>query len=343
MTSVGIIANPAAGKDIRRLVAFGTQIDSHEKVDIVRRVLLGLDAMGVDRVWLMPDTFGIGLRALEGLKGRLKLQTPLLQMPAEGTAEDSRLAAHLMAEEGVACIITLGGDGTNRAVAKGCGTVPLIPISTGTNNVFPRALEGTTAGLAAGVAATDGVPLQEYSLPTRKLLVKRNGEIIDMALIDVVVTDDLFIGTKAIWEVSRIKEVFTSQGRPSNVGLSSIMGCFRPSDSDEPEGAHLLLGGEGQRVLAPIAPGLIRSVSIRRCSPLRIGEAVEVSHYPSTLALDGEREIYAAPGQHFSVELSPDGPFILDHERILKYAARKGLFHVKEEDVQRAQFPSGRG
>jgi len=332
MTSVGIIANPAAGKDIRRLVAFGTQIDNHEKMDIVRRVLLGLDAMGVDRVWMMPDTFGIGLRALEGLKGRLRLQASLLQMPAEGSAEDSRLAAHLMtAQEGVACIITLGGDGTNRAVAKGCGRVPLIPISTGTNNVFPRALEGTTAGLAAGVAATDGVRLQEYSIPTRKLLVKRNGETIDMALIDVAVTDDLFTGTKAIWEASRIKEVFTSQGRPSNVGLSSIIGCFCPSNPEDLDGAHLVLGGEGQRVLAPIAPGLIRSVSIRRCSPLRIGQATEISHYPSTLALDGEREIYAAPGQHFSVELSPDGPFILDHERILEYAAQKGLFHVKDE------------
>jgi predicted polyphosphate/ATP-dependent NAD kinase len=338
MTSVGIIANPAAGKDIRRLVAFGTQMDNHEKMDIVRRVLLGLDAMGVDRVWLMPDTFDTGLRALEGLKGRLKLRASLLQMRAEGTAEDSSLAAHLMTGEGVACIITLGGDGTNRAVAKGCGRVPLIPISTGTNNVFPRALEGTTAGLAAGVAAMDGACLQEYSIPTRKLLVKRDGEAIDMALIDVVVTDDLFIGTKAIWEASHIKEVFTSQGRPSSVGFSSIIGCFKPLRPERPEGMHLVLGGEGQegqRVLAPIAPGLIRSVSIRRFSPLRIGEATEISHYPSTLALDGEREIYAAPGQHFSVELSPDGPFILDHERILEYAAQKGLFHLKDESCRK--------
>jgi len=62
---------------------------------------------------------------------------------------------------------------------------------------------------------------------------------------------------------------------------------------------------------------------------LRIGEATEISHYPSTLALDGEREIYAAPRQHFAVELSPDGPFILDHGRILEYAAVKGLFQVK--------------
>ena len=42
--SVGIIANPAAGKDIRRLVAHASTFDNLEKVSIVRRVLLGLAA-----------------------------------------------------------------------------------------------------------------------------------------------------------------------------------------------------------------------------------------------------------------------------------------------------------
>jgi predicted polyphosphate/ATP-dependent NAD kinase len=35
----GIIANPAAGKDIRRLVAHGSTFDNNEKVNIVHRVL----------------------------------------------------------------------------------------------------------------------------------------------------------------------------------------------------------------------------------------------------------------------------------------------------------------
>ena len=34
MSSVGIIANPASGKDIRRLVAHGTVFDNDEKVNI---------------------------------------------------------------------------------------------------------------------------------------------------------------------------------------------------------------------------------------------------------------------------------------------------------------------
>ena len=129
MAAVGIIANPASGKDIRRLVAHGSVFDNQEKVSIVRRVLLGLEATGVDKVLFMPDYFGIGSRALNPLK--LTLRTAFLEMPLRGTQEDSTLAARLLEEVGAGCIVTLGGDGTNRAVAKGSVAVPLMPISRG--------------------------------------------------------------------------------------------------------------------------------------------------------------------------------------------------------------------
>ena len=136
---VGIIANPASGRDIRRLVAHGTVFDNNEKAAIVRRVLLGLEAVGIQRVAYMPEhDFGILPRALNELHGQSQLQQTAgpLEMPVLGTSADSTRAAQLLVEMGAGCIITLGGDGTNRAVARGCGTVPLIPISTGTNNVF---------------------------------------------------------------------------------------------------------------------------------------------------------------------------------------------------------------
>ena len=56
MSLVGIIANPASGKDIRRLVAHGTVFDNVEKTNIVQRILLGLAATGVKKVLFMPDT-----------------------------------------------------------------------------------------------------------------------------------------------------------------------------------------------------------------------------------------------------------------------------------------------
>src|SRR5438046_1852060 len=151
---VGIIANPASGRDIRRLVAHGTVFDNNEKAAIVRRVLLGLEAVGIQRVAYMPEhDFGILPRALNELHGHSQLQQTAgpLEMPVLGTSADSTRAAQLLVEMGAGCIITLGGDGTNRAVARGCGTVPVIPISTGTNNVFPTFIEGTIAGMAAGM------------------------------------------------------------------------------------------------------------------------------------------------------------------------------------------------
>jgi predicted polyphosphate/ATP-dependent NAD kinase len=152
MTAVGIIANPASGKDIRRLVAHGSVFDNHEKANIVRRVLLGLEAIGVERVWIMPDSFGIGARALDNVR-LSDLQVLLLDMPVTFTSADTVRAARQMLDAGATCLITLGGDGTNRLVAQVSGDVPLMPISTGTNNVFPTMVEGTLAGLAAGLVA----------------------------------------------------------------------------------------------------------------------------------------------------------------------------------------------
>src|SRR2546427_6480247 len=164
---VGIIANPASGRDIRRLVAYGTVFDNNEKTAIVRRVLLGLEAVGITQVAYLPEhDFGIVPRALDGLSGSLRpsrssLQAFPLSMPVLSTSADSTRAARMLASIGAGCIITLGGDGTNRAVARGCGTVPLVPISTGTNNVFPAFLEGTIAGMAAGLVALGHAGLHE--------------------------------------------------------------------------------------------------------------------------------------------------------------------------------------
>ena len=44
---VGIIANPASGKDIRRLIASGTVVTNQEKINIVVRMLKAMDALGV--------------------------------------------------------------------------------------------------------------------------------------------------------------------------------------------------------------------------------------------------------------------------------------------------------
>ena len=221
---VGCIANPMAGKDIRRLVAYGSRIDNQEKVNIVRRILLGLESAGVAEVLLMPDTFQIAAKALEGIHQPLRLRLHILEMEVRGDAKDSLQAAQHMCDAGAQCLLILGGDGTHRVVAKASGTIPLVPISTGTNNVFPQMLEGTVAGLAAGFYASHAPQLDGVILPTKRLEIWRDGVLQDIALVDVAVSAQQFVGARALWDVTGIQELFLTQGTPSNIGLSSIAG-----------------------------------------------------------------------------------------------------------------------
>ena len=55
--TIGVIANPASGKDIRRLVSYATTIDNNEKVNICKRIVLAAQGLGVESVVFMPETF----------------------------------------------------------------------------------------------------------------------------------------------------------------------------------------------------------------------------------------------------------------------------------------------
>lgn len=320
MTSVGIIANPRAGKDIRRLVAHGSILDTQEKVYIVRRAILGLAGARVDEVVFFPDPVGIGMKALAGINETLSLKPRFLEMSVYDEAADSTRAAQLMHEQGVACVIVIGGDGTNRVVTKGCGSMPLVPLSTGTNNAFPRFLESTLAGLAAGYYAARRLSWAEFTMPTKRLDLYCNGTFADVALVDVAVCDYQFIGARALWEVERLKELFLTQGQPTNIGLASIGGMIRPIRPQEEGGLYLRLGANGKSVTAAIAPGLVASVGIQSHTVLRLGERIPVQFSPSILALDGEREILVNAEDCWEVSLSWNGPRVLDIEKVMEAA-----------------------
>src|SRR5262245_35498411 len=324
MISVGIIANPRAGKDIRRLVAHGSVLDTQEKVYIVRRAILGMDGAGVDEVVFLPDPAGIGFKALSGITEPLRLKPRFLEMSVYDEAADSTRAAKLMHEQGVSCVIVIGGDGTNRVVAKGCGTTPLIPLSTGTNNAFPRFLESTLAGLAAGHYAALRLPWEEFTVPTKRLNLYRNGAFEDVALIDVAVCDYQFIGARALWEVQRLKELFLTQGQPTNIGMASIGGMVHPIRPRDEGGLYLQLANNGRSIIATIAPGLVASVGVRNHTFMQIGTRVPVQFTPSVLALDGEREIMVNSGDHWEIDLSWEGPRVLDIEKVMDAARGSG-------------------
>lgn len=329
---VGIIANPASGRDIRRLVAHGTVFDNNEKTAIVRRVLLGLEAVGISRVAYLPEhDFGIVPRALEGLSGRPQessLQASPLSMPVLATSADSTRAAQLLAEMGAGCIITLGGDGTNRAVARGCGAVPLVPISTGTNNVFPAFLEGTIAGMAAGLVATGNAgPNAMHRAPRLAVLI--GGEEKESALVDVVLSTVPFVGSRAIWDLSTVSEVVLSRVAPATIGLSALGGALLNGTTKgvEQSGMHIMLGSGGPQVLVALAPGLIEWVAVSAYQRLAINEIVRFQPGAGTIALDGEREIELSAALVVEVQLCPDGPFVVDVPAALEGAALAGHLH----------------
>ena len=320
---VGIIANPASGKDIRRLVAHGSVFDNQEKVRIVRRVLLGLEALGVDQVCYMPDAFGIVERALH----RIRINTSVypVELCMQNNHEDSTQAARIMEAKGAGCIVTVGGDGTNRAVAKGNASIPMLPISTGTNNVFPFMVEGTIAGLAAGLVASGRVPLDECGFVSTKLEVVMDGTAVDLALVDAVVYDDVFAGSRAMWEMGKVRQIFLNRASPDRTGMSSIGGQISLIRPEDPEGLYLELGEGGMPITAPVGPGMIETVFVSELHVMKVMEEKEIRVVPSILALDGEREMPILGGQQTVIRLVINGPTVIDVSQTMATAVRRGI------------------
>ena len=339
MNSVGIIANPASGKDIRRIVSHGTVFNNNEKVNIVRRLLLGLEATGVKRAWIMPDSFCIGKKALDGLD--LGFDASILPMPVTFSCEDSTQASARMVAEHVNCIVTLGGDGTNRAVAKACGDVPLMPISTGTNNVFPTMVEGTVAGIAAGLVACGLANEAVHKVPRLDIFCVDSRQAghsdvpDDIALVDAAIYDEQFIASRAIWDASKIKAVISTSAKAGTIGLSSIGAHILGENGSSERGLYLRLEPGGQEVLAPIAPGLIRRVSLAEYRLLSPSDEVILSRRePCVLALDGEREIELKADAAVRVRFNLNGPNVINAHKAIEIAAKAGVF------VQEAARPA---
>ena len=342
MALVGIIANPAASKDIRRLVAQGRVVPDWEKVNIIRRALLGLQSSGVSLVAAMPDSSHLVERGADD--PQLSIAVELLPMPALYNEGDTTRAAAAMEALGVNCLITLGGDGTNRAVAKGSCAIPIIPISTGTNNVFPVMLEGTMAGLAAALVANGGVNPAETAVRSKLLTVHLDGQPQDLALVDVALSRERFVATRAIWDMNTLYEVFLTRAEPASIGLSSIGARLRPLSLNEDGGLRYRLlhhGAAGPEpplehpaitVRAPIAPGMLPAVGIASWGRLAEGERVLLPPRACTVALDGERAFAVRPEQRLEIELRRDGPPVVDVEAVLRQAALAGRFTLPSAD-----------
>lgn len=348
MASVGLIANPGASHDLRRLTSLARTIGVHERANAVARLLGGLIAGGVDTIWYMPEPAGVVEQAVEFLaaaNGRADhasrpVLRPALDQPATDAAGTARAAA-AMARAGIACLITHGGDGTHRAAVSGWPEAVILPLPGGTNNAFALPIEPTAAGLAAGLFAAHPARHRGHVRRAPRLEVRAgapNGAD-QIALVDVALLSGASVGARAIWDPGLLLEAVVARSDPTLTGLAGAAGMVSPLAAGcgstpaggPPLAVHLRFGNGGRTVQVPLGPGRLVPIGVVSSRPARAGELIELGRGDGpgadgwrTIAFDGEREVVLAPGERAEVRLVPEGPFVLDAAALLRAAAEAG-------------------
>ena len=348
MASVGLIANPGASHDLRRLTSLARTIGVHERANAVARLLGGLVASGIDTVWYMPEPAGVVEQAVEFLAAadglaahsRLPVLRPVLDQPALDAAGTARAAA-AMARAGVACLVTHGGDGTHRAAVSGWPEAVIVPLAGGTNNAFALPIEPTAAGLAAGLFAAHPARHGEHVRRVPRLEVRAGApdRADQVALVDVALLAGASVGARAIWDAGLLLEAVVARSDPTLTGLAGAAGMVSPlpagcgpaSAPGPPLAVHLRFGASGRTVRVPLGPGQFVPIGVESARRAGAGETIELGDRDRpgadgwrTVAFDGERELVLAPGERAEVRLVADGPFVLDAAGLLRAAADAG-------------------
>ncbi len=326
MSTVGIIVNPHAGKDIRRLNSGAGQTSDAAKIGILRRVAAGAIEQGVERLLMSTDTHRLCERSVEGLGGRIEF----VDSPLTSSHLDTVASAAAMWKQGTDVVVALGGDGTCRDVATGWPDVPLIAISTGTNNVFPSDIDGTTAGVAAALIATRCVDLDIVERPAKRITLTiddpmRDTIIHESALVDVALISTAFVGARAVSDANSIRWVVACIANPASTGLASIAGRLHPVGRDEAGGVLVRLGSGVRRLRVPLAPGTFSTVSVESVEPLFDCDSIELCG-GGVLAFDGERTLPVSPEATITLSIERSGPRMIDVETTLAIAARDRRF-----------------
>jgi len=324
--TVGILANPLSGRDVRRVAARADTSTPQSKRNQVARIAIGAVAAGAKRVLVLKEPFRVSTSAIENLV--LDAELEALDVGAKLDAEDTARAAEAMRKAGCAAIVVLGGDGTNRAVARIWPDAPLVPLSTGTNNVFPRLVEPTMAGAAAGLVASGAMRLDEVARRAKCVRVEVDGEPGDFALVDAAFLVDDHVGNLMPFEPAKLRALVLARAEPAALGMSPIGGLLEPVGAADDGGLFVACGApsdSGHELLAPVSAGLYRPVKIVSHRRIDFGEPVEVRG-PGVLAFDGDRERKLAKGQRARLTVLRDGPFVIDVERALHLAAERGTY-----------------
>lgn len=332
MKTIGIIANPASGKDIRRLVSHATVVDNNEKINIVKRIILASQGTGVEHIYIMPDTFLIGHKAIEDLtiSKELKIPIDILDMKVQGNLNDTIRAAELLEKLDVGVIVVLGGDGTLRAVAKGNSNIPIIGISTGTNNVYPKMIEGTVAGMAASAIATNMCDKDRTCIRDKRIEIYKESTLVDIALVDCVISKQTYVGSRAIWKEEDIVKVIVSNAHPAAIGFSTIVGVRKIISDVDDFGASVNLNVKDEYYLAPIAAGTMKKIRVDKPTIHKIDERFDIEFdFNGIMALDGEREIPFKIGESYGFKITRNGPIRVNVRKAIESTQEMGFFVCK--------------
>lgn len=327
--TLGIIVNPHSGRDARRLFARAGTSTIEDKRNQVTRIVVGAAAAGVERILLSRDSFRIAASAVEALT--LDVRCELVETPLTGHGADSQAAAQRMREAGCGALVVLGGDGTSRAVTQVWRDVVLLPLSTGTNNVFPFHTEATTAGAAAGLVASDRLALEDGAARAKIVEVRCEDGRESLALIDAALLVNDHPGSLLQVDPEKLARILLTRAEPAAVGLSPVGGLLLPCHGGDDFGVEVRTRPEphpettGKSLRAPISPGLYATVGIDGVDRAELGADLEWTG-PGLLAFDGDREIVLAAGETARLRVTRNGPWVIDPERALVAAAQQGLF-----------------
>ncbi len=338
MAAVGLVVNPGASRDVRRLTSLARTVDANEQVNAVARVLCGLAAGGVGAVVYMPEASHVVERAAAVLAATSAAATwvppRLVPVPMTGDGYASDAAGTSEAAAGIAalraaCLVTLGGDGTNRAVVAGWPDAVLLPLAGGTNNAFGTRLDPTAAGYAAALYATDPVRHATHVATRARLDVQVDGRA-TFALVDLAVVRGGWVGAHAIWDPELLVEAIVARSDPTVPGLAGVAGMVHPLGEGERRALHLTFDRSGPMVLAPLGPGQLIPIGITGSRTVGLDETIVMPGRaaaalgPVTLAFDGERELTLGHGETVEVRLAGDGPRVLGAAALLRQAASEG-------------------
>ena len=323
---LGIVVNPMSGRDVRRVAARASTSQHHEKQQQVTRLVIAALEQGVQRIFLAQEPFRINRRAVEHLPERDKIE--ILEFPLTHTSKDTETMIDLMWARGCRTFIVLGGDGTNRIVARCYPDCALMPLSTGTNNVFPMTVEASLAGAAAGLIATGRIDQNIETLRCKRVHIEGTspqGPIHDIALIDAVVLKNDDLGSLLPFSGSDLEHLVLTRAEPASVGLSPIGGYLEPCGHHDDFGVFVRCGDPAAKtVRVPISPGLWNTVPVQSCKKQPLGEPILLEG-DGILAYDGDRTHDLASLTDCTATVFRDGPFIIDPARVLMAASRNGI------------------